>query len=52
MEVYVGYIEDDIYFASERYALDQIKCKNIRQIKNEALILDIPSTNKEFITNR
>lgn len=47
--LYVGYSEDDIYFASERYALDQIKCKNIRQIKNEALILDIPSTNQEFI---
>jgi glucosamine 6-phosphate synthetase-like amidotransferase/phosphosugar isomerase protein len=47
--LYVGYIEEDIYFASERYALDQIKCKNIRQIKNEALILEIPSTKKEFI---
>ena len=47
--LYVGYIEDDIYFASERYALDQIKCKNIKQIKNEALILDIPSINQEFI---
>jgi glutamine---fructose-6-phosphate transaminase (isomerizing) len=40
--LYVGYIEEDIYFASERYALDQIHCKNIHQIKDESFILDIP----------
>jgi len=47
--LYVGYIDDDIYFASERYALEQINCKNIKQIKDEALILDIPFSNDEFI---
>ena len=36
--LYVGYIEEDIYFASERYALDQIHCKNIHQIKDESFI--------------
>ena len=46
--LYVGYIEDDIYFASERYALDQINCQNIHQIKAEPLILDIPTSNKDF----
>ena len=46
--LYVGYIEDDIYFASERYALDQIHCQNIHQIKDESLILDIPTSNKDF----
>jgi hypothetical protein len=46
--LYVGYVEDDIYFASERYALDQINCKNIYQIKDEALILDIPSSNEKL----
>lgn len=44
--LYVGYIEDDIYFASERYALDLIECKNISQIKEESLILDIPKSNE------
>ncbi|RXI25315.1 glucosamine 6-phosphate synthetase [Aliarcobacter trophiarum] len=47
--LYVGYIEEDIYFASERYALDQINCQNIRQIKEEAFLLDIPSTNQDFV---
>jgi hypothetical protein len=46
--LYVGYIEDDIYFASERYALDQINCKNIHQIKEEVLILDIPISKEEL----
>lgn len=46
--LYVGYIDDDIYFASERYALDQINCKNIHQIKEEALILDIPVSNEKL----
>jgi len=46
--LYVGYDEEDIYFASERYALDQIHCKNINQIKDEALILDIPTSNKKL----
>ena len=46
--LYVGYIEDDIYFASERYALDQIHCQKIHQIKDESLILDIPTSNKDF----
>jgi hypothetical protein len=46
--LYVGYIEDDIYFASERYALDQIHCQNIHQIKDETLILDIPTSNEDF----
>lgn len=47
--LYVGYIGDDIYFASERYALDQISCENIHQIKDDALILDIPVSNEDFV---
>lgn len=46
--LYVGYIEDDIYFASERYALDQINCKNIHQIKEEALVIDILISKEEL----
>lgn len=46
--LYVGYSDDDIYFASERYALDQIHCQNIHQIKDEPLILDIPMSNAKL----
>lgn len=46
--LYIGYIGEDIYFASERFALDQIACENIRQIKDQSLILDIPSTDEDF----
>lgn len=47
--LYVGYIDTDIYFASERYALNEINCQNIHQIKQEALILDIPSSKEELV---
>ncbi len=47
--LYIGYIEEDIYFASERYALDQINCRNIKQIKDADLILDIPVSNENFV---
>ena len=46
--LYVGYKGNDIYFASERFALDQIACENIHQIKDQSLILDIPSTDEDF----
>jgi hypothetical protein len=46
--LYVGYCAEDIYFASERYALDQIHCNDIHQIKDEALILDIPASNEKL----
>lgn len=49
--LYVGYIEEDIYFASERYALDEISCQNIKQIKDDSLILDITLSNEDFIVN-
>lgn len=46
--LYVGYIDEDIYFASERYALDIIKCTHVQQIKDIPLILDVNQTNNEF----
>lgn len=46
--LYVGYYDEDIYFASERYALDQINCKNVHQIKDNHLMLDIPKIDKNF----
>lgn len=42
--LYVGYHGEDIYFASERYALDQIHCENVHQIREESLIIDIPKS--------
>ena len=47
--LYVGKVEDDVYFASENYALTQIGCENIEQIKEEAHFLDIPLSENSFI---
>lgn len=46
--LYTGYIEEDFYFASERYVLDQIGCEQIEQIKEKTLIFDIPISNDNF----
>jgi glucosamine--fructose-6-phosphate aminotransferase (isomerizing) len=46
--LYVGYDNDDIYFASESYGLRLIGCKNITQIKDESFLLDIPISNFDF----
>jgi len=47
--LYVGYDKDEIYFSSERYALNLINCNDIHQIKEEALILDIPTVQSDLI---
>ncbi len=44
--LYVGEGDDSIYFASENYALTEIGCNNIRQIKEEACFIDIPKSEK------
>lgn len=49
--LYVGNIDNDVYFASESYGLTEIGCKNIRQIKHDALILDVPVSNEELKVN-
>lgn len=46
--LYVGYKENDIYFSSEKYALDQIGANNIEQIKNDAVIIDVPVSSFVF----
>ncbi len=46
--LYVGYQNNDIYFASERYALDQIKCNSIKQIKDCPLIVEVKKTTAPF----
>jgi len=47
--LYIGYDNEKTYFASEKYGLELIGCKDIKQIKEEALILDIPYS-KEKLT--
>ncbi len=46
--LYVGKINKDIYFASEKYALSEINCDDIKQIKDEAYYIDIPKIDKKF----
>lgn len=40
--LYVGHNKEDIYFASEHYALRKVECNDIRQILGGGLIVDIP----------
>ena len=47
--LYIGHCEDDVYFASERYALYEIACEDIEQVKHNYKILDIPFSDKDFI---
>ncbi len=49
--LYKGEIGDDIYFASERYALSLIGCERISQIKEDAFFIDIPKSNSDFVVN-
>lgn len=42
--LYIGKNEEDFYFASECYPLKKIECNNIRQIKREGLLIDIPES--------
>lgn len=47
--LYVGYNEGKTYFASENYGLKIIGCENISQIKEGALILDIPASDEKLV---
>ncbi|RLA82535.1 MAG: glucosamine 6-phosphate synthetase [Epsilonproteobacteria bacterium] len=49
--LYVGTVDDDIYFASENYALTQIGCENIKQIKDESYFIDIPKCEKQLLVS-
>jgi len=40
--LYVGDKSEGLLFSSERYPLEQIGAENIRQIRDEAVILDVP----------
>lgn len=47
--LYVGKIGDDVYFASESYALQQIDCTSIKQVKDQVESIDIPVSSHPFI---
>ncbi|NOL50817.1 glucosamine 6-phosphate synthetase [Pelistega suis] len=47
--LYTGVKNKQVYFASERYALDLIHCENIQQIKEDSVILDIPTSVMPFV---
>ncbi len=40
--LYIGTKDHSSLFASESYSLTQLGCENVRQIKDEAVLLDIP----------
>ncbi|MGX2949005.1 hypothetical protein [Frederiksenia canicola] len=46
--LYLGKKDEQIYFASERYALDILRCNNIEQIKEQSVILDVPKSSFIF----
>ncbi|MCP2041414.1 hypothetical protein L1281_002014 [Neisseria sp. HSC-16F19] len=46
--LYIGKKGQSVYFASERYALDLIHCDDVRQIKEESVVLDIPASAMPF----
>jgi len=46
--LYTGLSNQEIYFASEKYILKKIECKNIKQIYKEPCIIEVPVSNKNL----
>ncbi|MEQ1509312.1 MAG: hypothetical protein ABL909_02790 [Sphingopyxis sp.] len=46
--LYVGKKGDCTYFSSEAFPLEELGCADIRQIRHEGLVLDIPATQADF----
>jgi hypothetical protein len=49
--LYFGTTDDSLYFASESYGLNKIGCINVKQIKNDFLLLDIPKSSTSIKIN-
>lgn len=47
--LYTGQINSTIYFASERYPLELLKCHKVEQIWRDAKIIDIPASERLHI---
>lgn len=45
--LYVGENDDNTIFSSEAFPLAQLGCTNVRQIRRESLIIDIPASSSE-----
>ncbi|MFP5491615.1 MAG: glucosamine 6-phosphate synthetase [Bacteriovoracia bacterium] len=45
--LYIGENSNGSYFASEKYALELISCKNIKQVK-EGVVFDVPASQTAF----
>ncbi len=43
--LYVGHRDETVLFASEEFPLIKLACKNVRQINDEFVLLDIPTSN-------
>lgn len=51
--LYVGDSDDSIYFSSEKYPLEVLACNNVKQVRTEGFVIDIPKadTMKVFDDN-
>jgi len=47
--LYIGKSDEEFYFASEKFPLTQIGCKDIKQIKEEAFFIDIPISKNDIV---
>jgi len=45
--LFLGKKDNAHYFSSERYPLSELKCETIEQIREDGVILDIPSSHEE-----
>lgn len=43
--LYVGKQGNDVYFSSEKYPLQKLRCTDVEQVLQKGLIVDIPSSN-------
>lgn len=46
--LYIGKKGENVYFSSESFPLRELDCLDVRQIRNEGLVLDIPVSGIEF----
>lgn len=49
--LYVGQAKDGICFSSEMFPLSQLGCENIRQVKEDAVVLDLPVSSGLNVSN-
>ncbi|MDE9517141.1 hypothetical protein KKJ17_05090 [Xenorhabdus bovienii] len=49
--LYVGKIENDIYFSSEEFPLKCLNCENVEQVKDNEIIINIPKKDNLIISD-